>query len=95
MKILIIILLLLITTSCFSDELQLPFSVYPKKLQAKFIEKGYKLDLSANDREEDSWGFIVSEGTKFSIFTYHPVTQKEMQDIIKIMGEEDVKDERF
>ena len=86
-KIFIIIAILLITTSCFSDEIQVPFSVYPKKLQARFLEKGYKLDLNANDREENSWGFLESRGAKFSIFTYRQVTPQELNDIQKIIME--------
>ena len=68
----------------FGDELQIASSCYPKQLQSKFIEKGYKLDLSANDRDEKSWGFIESKGSKYSIFTYNPVTSKEMSDVLKL-----------
>ena len=70
-----------------ADELQIPFSCYPKQLQSKFSDRGYKLDLSANDRDEKSWGFLESKGSKFSIFTYNPATPKEMSDVMQIVGE--------
>lgn len=86
-KLIIIIMIVLMHSVCLADELQLPFSCYPAKVQTQFANHGYKLDLSANDRDETSWGFLVSQGSKFSIFTYKSVTQKEFEDILKIIGE--------
>lgn len=87
MKTLLIIALLFFTTLCFADELQIPGSCFPKQLQSKFSERGYKIDLSANDRDEKSWGFIESKGSKFSIFTYNPATKQEMSDVMQIVSE--------
>ena len=84
----ITILLLFLTTSVFSDEFQIPFSVYPKQLQAKFKEHNIKLDLSGNDRTENSWGFIENRGTSFTIFTYRNITTEEMDVMLDIIMEE-------
>ena len=81
-------MILFITSFCLADEIQVPMSCFPKKLQEKFQNKGYKLDLSANDRDELSWGFIESKGSSFSIFTYRQATPQELNDIrTLVMGE--------
>jgi len=71
----------------FADELRVPISCYPTKLQAKFAEKGYKLDLSANDRDKNSCGFLESKGSSYSIFTYKQVTSKELEMIMRLTME--------
>ncbi len=88
MKYLIIILVLLLSNAAFSDQFRLPFSCYPQELQAKFERAGYKLDLSANDRTRESWGFIQSEGASFSIFTYKSLQKEEMVAMHKILMED-------
>ena len=78
-KILIIALLLFcFIPSLRADEIQIPFSCYAKDLQKEFLERGYKLDLSGNDRTRDSWGFLKNEGSKYSLFTYASVTSEEL-----------------
>ncbi len=79
---------LIIVATCLADEIQVPMACYPKKLQEKFTAKGYKLDLSANDRDEKSWGFIESRGAMYKIFTYKQVTPEELNDIQAIAMEE-------
>ncbi len=85
--IIISFILILLTTGSLADELQVPTSCYPKKVQAKFEEYGLRLDLSPNDREEDSWGFLVSKGSNFSIFTYRSMSKSDFERITKILGE--------
>ncbi len=85
--IIIFIIFLLLTASSYADQLDVPFSCYPKKVQAKFEEHGLRLDLSPNDREEDSWGFLQSRGSNFSIFTYRSMSKSDFERITKILGE--------
>ena len=88
MKIFIIaIILLSFITLSYADEIKIPVSCYPKEVQAKFLEHGYKLDLSANDREKDSWGFLVSRGSEFSIFTYKQIDVTTLNNIQTIVME--------
>jgi len=87
-KLILIILFCLITTVAFADKFIIPFSIYPKELQAKFKEHNIKLDLSGNDRTEDSFGFIKNEGTSYTIYTYFNATDEEMNLILDILMEE-------
>lgn len=75
----LIVTILLLPLACFADEIRYPFSVYPKKVQAKFAEYGIKLDLNGNDRTEDSWGFIESKGSSFIIYTYRSATKEDFK----------------
>jgi len=86
MRILIALLIILYTSCAFADELQIPFSCYPKELQQAFADRGYKVDLSGNDRDADSWGFIVNQGSQFTIYTYRNVTQEEFGIIMEIIN---------
>lgn len=81
-----LLIIILLTASAYSDEFSVPFSCYPKVVQAKFKESGLRLDLSANDREIDSWGFLVSKGVAFSIFTYKQLSKDEMMKVMAILG---------
>jgi len=81
----LIILLLFITSGVFADELQVPFSCYPKQLQEVFNKSGRKLDLSGNDRTEESWGFVENKGSSYVIYTYKPATQEDFEFLIKIL----------
>ena len=84
-KISIIILFLMIPAMCFADVLKIPFSCWPLELKSEFAAIGMKLDLSAVERTDDSWGFIVSNGADFELHTYRSVTQEEfaiIQDIV-------------
>ena len=81
----ILLLLFVLISSVFADELRVPFSCWPKDLQTKFAETGRKLDLSANDRTKDSWGYIESKGSQFSLFTYRSVTPEDFEVIQKIV----------
>jgi len=88
MKIAFIIIFLFITAFAYADAFEIPFSVYPKELQAQFAEEGKKLDLSGNDRTKESWGFIENKGTEFIIYTYKSATIEDLNLIKKIiMGE--------
>lgn len=86
--VLVIVSLITFSLSTFADEFSIPFSVYPKQLQAKFKEHNLKLDLSGNDRTEDSFGFILNKGTSFSIFTYFNLTDEQMDVLLDILLEE-------
>ena len=86
-KLALILLILFLTKGAYSDVLQLPFACYTKEIQAEFNKCGKKLDLSANDRTKESWGFLVSEGTSFKIYTYQPATQEDFEIVMKIIGD--------
>ena len=91
MKKLLVVLALffLLSTSAFADKFIIPFSCYPKKVQARFAEHNLKLDLDPNERTEDSWGFLRNEGTQYSIITYHSITEKEFELIMFLCNRED------
>lgn len=78
-----IICVFILCSIVFADTIQIPFSCYPKDIQAKFEKVNKKVDLSANDRTEDSWAFINSKGTSYDIVTYAPVTLEELELIKK------------
>jgi len=86
-QIALILILLFITASCLADEFRIPFSVYPKELQKQFADTGRKLDLSGNDRTEDSWGFLENKGSNVSIFTYYSATDEDLSLIMKLIME--------
>ena len=83
----IIAFILFFSALSFADEIQVPFSVYPKQVQKVFAKYGYKLDLSALDRTKKSWGFLESKGTKYYIYTYQSITKRELEEIGKIIME--------
>ncbi len=89
-KICLVLLILLLPLTCFSDTFKIPFSCYPKKVQAEFAKYDIKLDLDGNDRTEDSWGFIKNQGTVYIIYTYRITTNKDLKIIYEILfGGED------
>lgn len=86
--------LILLASLSFADEVQIPFSCYPLELQVEFAKAGMKLDLRAEDRTDDSWGYLQSEGNSFKLFSYHalqPVEFQTMQDIIFKIADEKAK----
>lgn len=83
----LVVLFLMIHTTSFADMVSIPFSCYPKKMQASFEKRGYKLDLDGNDRTEDSWGFIVNKGNKFEVYTYKPITVEELEMLREVTWE--------
>lgn len=88
MKIIFLILIsILFFNIAFCDQLEIPYSCYPKILQERFADNNLKLDLSGNDRTQDSWGFIENKGTSYKIFTYRSVTPEELSLIMKIARE--------
>lgn len=84
-RIALIFIFLFITQALYADEFRVPFSCYPKKVQAKFEEHNRKLDLSGNDRTEESWGFLESKGSNYVIYTYRPATEEDFQLIMDII----------
>lgn len=84
-KLFLLLFLIIFSFTAKSDELQVPYSCYPRELQAKFAEYDVKLDLSANDRTKDSWGFLKSKGSKYSIFTYESATEEDFNLIMRIV----------
>ena len=82
---LLTILFVFICNLCFADKLIIPFDVYPKEVRKEFKKYGFKLDLNGNDRTKKSWGFIVNEGTHFTIYTYESINAKELELTQKII----------
>ena len=78
------ICMMLVANTAFSDKLIIPFDCYPKEIQAKFADTGRKLDLSGNDRTQDSWGFIVNEGTNYTIYTYKSASDEDLRVVMSI-----------
>ena len=76
-KIGLIFIILLLSNTAFADLLEVPFGCYPKVLQEEFKKEGFKLDLDANERTKDSWGFIVSKGSEYLIYTYYPIKRED------------------
>lgn len=84
-RIIFAIVLILNASLAYCDEIRVPFSCYPTDLQDDFADKGKKLDLSANDRTPDSWGFIESKGSYFIIYTYKSATSEDFNLITQIV----------
>lgn len=76
--------IVLMALPAFSDKLIIPFDCYPKEIQVSFAEAGRKLDLSGNDRTRESWGFIVNEGSQFTIYTYKSATPEDFKIMMDI-----------
>ena len=76
------LMILLFPSFSFSDTVEVPFDCWPKEIQQGFKDNNLKLDLSANDRTEDSWGYLLSEGSSYKIFTYRSITPEQFE-IIK------------
>ena len=87
MKIIIALILILLTTNAYADKIIIPFSVYPYELQRIYAEHGKKLDLNRNDRTPDSWGFLMNEGTNFTIYTYESATDEDFRFILDMLWE--------
>jgi hypothetical protein len=73
------LIIIFFATAVYADKIIIPFSCYPKEIQKRFAEKQKKVDLSQNDREQDSWAFIRSNGSDYEICTYAPVTIEELE----------------
>jgi len=95
-KLILIVSILLVTSFAFADEVQIPFTCYPKEIQKSFAKHGYKLDLSANDRTDEvklwkwiirskSWGFIINKGSSYYICTYKSITPEEFKIITNVI----------
>ena len=82
---LILIIILLLCNVAYADKLGIPFDCYPKAIQEAFAEEGLKVDFRAEDRTKDSWGFIQSEGSRYYIYTYHPIPRELQQEIFPIL----------
>jgi len=77
----------LIFFSCsyaLADEIQIPFSCWPKELKQEFSKNRKKLDLDPNKRTLDSWGYVLNKGDEYSIITYHSATKDDFELIKKI-----------
>ena len=72
-----VILLFIFIPSAFSDTLDIPYTCFPKIIQQHFADYKYKIDLSSDDRDEYSWGFLVNEGTSFKIVTYRSISDSD------------------
>jgi len=79
------LLMLIITSPSYSDELWIPISCWPKDLQQAFHEEGMKLDLNNENRTDESWGYLVNKGSEFVLYTYYPATQEDFRIIQKIV----------
>lgn len=79
------------TSLALADSLVIPFSCWPKEVQAAFKETGRKVDLIGELRTSDSWGYIMNEGSSYKIHTYNPVTPKDFEVIQQIVFEIELK----
>jgi len=75
----------------FADKLIIPFSCWPQNLKTAFNETGRKLDLNSSDRDNNSWGYLVNEGSSFTIYTYKSVTNEDFQVIQDIIFDIEMK----
>ena len=91
----IITLGLIIFFTCnngYADKVRIPFSCFPKELSVQFKEAGLSVDVKAEDRTKDSWGFIKSEGNEYTIFTYDTVSTEELELIKQVAFEHEMRD---
>jgi len=84
MKKYILLLLLVLAVNVSADEINIPFSCWPLELQHEFGKKGLKLDLTAGERTDDSWGYIDSKGSSYSLFTYRSATIEDFEFIREV-----------
>ena len=84
----IVTVMLLLCSLSYADSFRIPFSCYPKEVQKDFQIAGYKLDLSPNDRTEESWGFIESRGSHYFIHTYRPAVAQDFEVIQSVAFKE-------
>ena len=75
----ILLFIILLCKACFSDVLEIPASCFPKTIQSHFAEYKYKVDLSPNERDAQSWAYLNNLGMKFQIITYYPVSDEEFE----------------
>lgn len=85
-RFLIIFFIFCLVNIAQADELSIPFSCWPNELQREFNEVGIKLDLSGNERTNDSWGYILNKGNNFSIFTYGSINPDELDIVSYIVN---------
>ena len=83
----IVILILLIASLSYADTFKIYYDCFPREVQKIFKDNGFNLDLDANDRTPNSWGFIRSEGEWFSINSYKPATAEEMEKLRIIISD--------
>jgi len=86
-KLIVFIALFFVTTIAFCDSVEIIFDCYPKEIQEGFAKRGYKVDLSANDRTDGSWGFVESKGSHYYIHTYFPIEPEEFSMITEVVWE--------
>ena len=82
---LLIIFLFLFFSFCNADQLEIPFSCYPKLLQKEFARNKLKLDLDPAKRDKKSWGYLKNEGAGYKIYTYKSITKEELGVVLKIV----------
>ena len=85
----------LLSPKACADQIQIQFTCWPQELQSKFLENGKKLDLNANDRTDDSWGYLFSKGSEYVIYTYHAVTGEELDIVKKVVNEVELAKEKI
>ena len=88
-KLLFTILLIAIPFIAQCEEFQEPFTCYPKLVQEVCAKHGFKLDIDPADRQPDSWGYIKSAGSWFSIFSYRSTSQEELKRLLTATNEYD------
>ena len=80
----LVILILSSVTDALADKICIPFECDPKKLQESFARNGKKLDLSGNDKDNNSWGFLENKGQEYIIYTYKPVEKEDFEILLKV-----------
>lgn len=70
----------------FADKFQINYSCWPQEIQAEFKKHDIKLDLDGSERTDDSWGYILNEGSSYTILTYKSATPEQMKLMIDIAG---------
>lgn len=89
-NIFIVLFILLLINEAFADKIIIQFECEPKKLQESFARNGKKLDLSPNDKDENSWGFLINEGNQYTIVTYKSVQDSDWEILLKCPMEVEV-----
>lgn len=84
-KLIIAIILLFITTLAQADKLQLPCSSVTEAHYKLFKKLKMKLDKDPSKRTKNSWGFVTYENGYPCIYTYEPVTNEELNIVMKII----------
>lgn len=80
-KIILTIAFVLIATTALADKIQIPYTCWPDEIVKEAKKFNLKIEKTESVRFKDSFGYIKNLGSSYEIYTYRPVTAKDLEDI--------------